>query len=125
MKWFSRSRKQLPRRSALGGRPIQLPIIRREDLDDGRIRLTVAVPAPNWIRWLGGPSNVDRTFRLDSLGREVYEGCDGKTNVKTLIREFAANHRISLAEAEISVTTFLKTLIARNLIAIEIDRKSP
>jgi hypothetical protein len=123
MRWFSRRRKRLPRRSVLGGRPVPLPAIRREDLNDGRVGITVAVPSPGWIRWLGGPASFERTYRLDSLGREVYEACDGQNDVKTMIRRFAEKHQVSQAEAEVAVTTFLKTLMTKGLVAMEMDRK--
>jgi len=85
----------------------------------------VTSPAPGWLRIVGGPKEIERTFRLDPIGLEVYEACDGETAVNTIIRRFSRKHRVSEAEAEVAVTTFLKTLIMKGLVVIEVDRPSP
>jgi len=121
MSWFARRRKVLPRPAALAARPFRLPIVRQEELDHGRLRVTVAVRAPGWVRWLGGPRELERGFGLDPIGRELYQACDGRTDVDSLIRTFSASHHVGLAEAELSVTTFLRTLISRGLIAMAVD----
>ena len=60
---------------------------------------------------------------LDKLGTEVYNACDGKTGVRALMKRFGADHKLSLAEAEMSVTQYLKTLVSKGLIVIAIDRE--
>lgn len=114
----------MPRKTALAGLPVRVPPARVEELRDGRTGVTVLVPTPGWVRWIGGPKQVERTFRLDSLGKEVYDACDGETAVRAMIRNFARTHRVSQAEAEMAVTTFLKTLIVKGLVAVAVDRKS-
>jgi len=58
---------------------------------------------------------------LDALGREVYDTADGSRTVKTIARDFAASHKISVAEAELAVTTFLRTLMRKGLIAMLVE----
>jgi hypothetical protein len=67
---------------------------------------------------------VERSFGLDVLGREVYEACDGRTKVKEIIHGFAKTHRVSLSEAEVSVTTFLKTLMTKGLVYMAVDKNA-
>ena len=59
-----------------------------------------------------------RSFELDSMGREVYDACDGRRDVNSIIRQFAKAHGLGRAEAEMSVTIFLKMLIGKGLIAM-------
>jgi len=114
--------KKLARSVALAGRPRRLPFLRRQETDDGRTRVTVRLRRAGWTRWLGGSEQIERIFVLDALGREVYDACDGKSSVKRIVRAFAERHDISIAEAEISVTTFLRTMMNKGLVAIVIDQ---
>lgn len=114
---------ELPRTDAMNARPFRLPFIRRVQTETGGMHVTVRLARPKWQQWLGGPKEFDRTFSLDPLGREVYEACDGSRKVRRVIQEFAAAHQVSIAEAEQSVTAFLRTLLSKGLIAMEVDRE--
>lgn len=115
----------LARDIALSARPERTPIVRTVERDNGGLMVVIRLIRPRWLRWLGGrPREFERAYGLDVLGREVYEACDGKTSVKTLIRNFEKQHRVSPAEAETAVTTFLRMLIAKGLVVIAIDRES-
>ena len=114
---------QMTREQALAGRPMQLEAISSEETSDGGMRVTVNVRRPRWQRLLGGSGMMERTFELDPLGREVYDACDGRTDVHTMIQAFAAEHKLSVAEAEMSITRFLNTLMSRGLVGMEVDRK--
>lgn len=117
--------RPLDRTQALRARPVRVPVVRREEQPDGRLCLTVRTRAPRWFRWLGArEGELERTYRLDGLGREVYEACDGMLEVEAIIGRFAAAHRISRAEAEISVTCFLRTLTAKGLIVMQVEPDS-
>jgi hypothetical protein len=92
----------------------------------GELRLTVQFERPRWQRVLGAGSKCDRTFVLDSLGREVYEQCGSGRTVRELIKAFAGAHHVSQGEAEYSVTTYLRTLMRKGLIEMEVQRgKTP
>lgn len=109
------------RQAALRGRPVQLPPVRREE-KNGKLYVTVRFKRPGWQRVLGADETCKRAFGLDTYGRKVYEGCNGKRTVEEIIRGFAEETRVSLPEAEMAVTKFMKTLIAKGLIAVEMDR---
>jgi hypothetical protein len=111
------------RQAALRGRPIQLPPVRREE-KNGKLYVTVRFKRPGWQRILGAVETCERTFGLDAYGRRVYERCDGKRTVEEIVGSFADVTRISLPEAEMAVTRFMKTLMSKGLIAVEIDRVS-
>ncbi len=120
---MKKPRGKIGRAAALAGKPERLPVVRTKELPDGGLNVTVRLTPRPWLRWLETPEPVERTFTLDRLGREVYDACDGKTDAKTIIRRFAESHKVSIAEAELSVATFLKTLMSKAVIAVAIDRK--
>ncbi len=120
-----KKRPKLDRDRAMSARPERLPAVRCEEAADGGVSVTVRLTVRSWLRWLGGgpEREITRTFTLDSFGREVYDMCNGKADVKTIIRRFADEHKLSAAEAEMSVTAFLKTLMAKGLVAVAVDRQ--
>lgn len=122
MKSAGKQRKKFDREEALKARPQALPTVRVEDQPGGAFNVTVRMAPVRWVGWFIRSKEIERTFSLDALGREVYEACDGKTDVKTIVRNFAAAHKISLVEAEMSVSAFLKTLTSKGLVALAVDR---
>ncbi len=117
-------KRRIPRRAALGGRPLRLPAETVAELDGGGVEVAVRLPRPKWQTWLGAERTAVQRFELDELGREVYDGCDGRTEVRALVKRFARRHAVSLAEAELSVTQFLRTLMERGLVGMEMDRQA-
>ena len=109
------------RQAALKGRPHPLPPVRQEE-KNGKLYVTVRFQRPGWQRILGADGTCERTFGLDLYGRRVYESCDGKRTAEEIVGRFAAATHISLAEAEMVVTKFMQTLLAKGLIAMEMDR---
>jgi hypothetical protein len=118
-----RPKKTLPRRAALAGRPVRLPAESVTETGEGGAEVAVRLPRPRWQTWLGAEEMAVRRFELDELGREVYDGCDGRTEVSALVKRFARRHGMSLAEAEMAVTQFLRTLMERGLVGMEVDRE--
>jgi len=117
-----RSKFRLSRERAMSARPDKAPVVRREELEGGRARVTVRLVKPRWMRLLSSGETFERTFGLDALGREVYDACDGRSKVQSIIRWFAREHKVSLPEAELSVTTFLRTMLVKGLVVMEVDR---
>ena len=104
---FGQKPPMLDRSTAMAGFPIQLTAKRKEE-KNGKLYVTVEFVRPKWQQYLGADEVCERTFGLDPYGREVYDACNGKNNVNDIIERFAKNHKISVAESEISVSTFLK-----------------
>jgi len=104
------------RADAMAAKPVRLPAIRTESRDNGGLYVTVKLERPRWQRWLGADEEFERTFGLDAIGRQVYQMCDGQKKVTHIARKLARDQRISQAEAEIAVTTFLKTMISKGLV---------
>ncbi|MCF7855773.1 MAG: PqqD family protein [Candidatus Pacebacteria bacterium] len=110
---------QIQRDSVFRARPYHLPVHTAKTHDDGSMTIVVNIPRPRWHRFLGAQElYVQKAFELDNYGAEVYRACDGQRSVHRIIEDFSLDHKISLAEAEVSVTTFMKTLIQRHLIRV-------
>ena len=69
----------------------------------------------------------DRIARLNDRGRArqlVLSFCDGKRTVNEIVRRFAKATHVSVPEAEMAVTKFMKTLLSKGLVVMELDRES-
>lgn len=112
------------RKQALDAKPVAFPPVRTETKGE-KFYVTLEFVRPRWQRVLGADKLCERSFGLDAYGREVYDACDGKTPVRTLIKRFAKKNHIDPAEAERNLTMFLKTLIGKGLIGIPLaDRNA-
>lgn len=64
-----------------------------------------------------------RTMMLDQIGAQVWEMCDGKTTVETMIRKLSEEHKLNLKEAEVSLLTYLKSLGKKHLIGFLVEKE--
>lgn len=101
-------------------RPRRLPVCARSTDDAGDLHLTVEFERRGWQCWLGAPAQATREFVLDRVGRQVYELCDGKRTVEDVVRRIGGDLHLSPGEAEQAVTTYLKTLMSRCLVAVTV-----
>ena len=113
----------LGREAAMDAVPVQLTP-QRTEVKHGKLYITVEFYRPRWQRFLGAASTCQRTFGLDAYGQEVYAACDGKSKVKDIVRDLAARHHISPAEAEVAVTTFLRTLMLKGIIGMTVPEEA-
>ena len=111
----------IDRNDALECKPFRLPLVRREEKGK-KLLLTVELERPRWQRMLGAERFCQRTFALDEYGRQIYEMCNGKNSAADMIATFSKRHNLNVSEAEISVATYMKTLIGKGLLAMEMDR---
>lgn len=109
------------RERAMRAIPHHAPVLRREQ-KESKLYLTVQFQRVRWQRLLGADRMCERTFGLDVYGQSVYERCDGKHAVKTIIKQFASQHHISETEAERAVTTFMQTLLSKGIILMEVEK---
>jgi len=101
-----------------------IPPVNIERRDNGGALITLMLDSPRWVRLIGGKSKVQRSYGLDRFGMQVYEACDGKTSVRRIVKRFAADNGLGQAEAELAVSRFLKTLMAKGLIAVAVPKHS-
>ena len=93
--------------------------------EDGSVIIEYPLPLKPFFISLAKKFNKEKEQRLtkklqlDSIGSRVWLMIDGSTDVKTLIKAIAPEAGLSLQEAEISITTFLRELGRRGLIVLK------
>ncbi len=90
-------------------------------LRDGGALAKIPMRRPRWlvppISWVL-PFSYRRRIRLDAVGADVLNLCDGINRVETVIEKFAAANKLSFREAQLPVTQFLQQLTERGLVVI-------
>lgn len=112
--------RQGGRKTALRGKPHRTPTVKQKE-ENGKLYVTVELQRSRWQRVMGAEKTRERTFGLDSYGRRVYDCCDGKQTVQQIINGFAKSTHVSVTEAEMAVTKFVRTLMSKGLLVIEIQ----
>ena len=93
--------------------------------EDGNVTIEYPLPLKPFFLSLARKFNkteeqkLTKKLQLDNIGSRVWLMIDGSTDVKTIIKRIAPETGLSLQEAEISVTTFLRELGRRGLILIK------
>ncbi len=122
MPLFSENKPILTRRQAFAAVPAPVPGIEALPSDDGRALLLVARRRPFRRRWLEriAPVARERRIELDEIGAQVWRRIDGRRDVRTLIHDFTAEFHVDRKEAEAAVVEFLKALMKRGLITLQV-----
>lgn len=124
---FSNKKNSIPkptREESLAAIPQVNPIVTITVQKDKTLRLTYPLAMkPMFSQILKKFTNrvnedTIKKLDLDLYGSEVWNMIDGKRNVRQIVLIFAKKNKISNQEAEQSVTTFLRDLGKRKLIAI-------
>lgn len=91
----------------------------------GGVAVCVRVRRPGWhvppLSWLV-PLRPIRTVRLDPLGAEAWELCDGERTVEAIVEEFARRHGLTFHEARVAVTGYLSQLVQRGALAMVVEK---
>ena len=126
MKVFKKKKSSPPltKKAALKYRPIKSPEIKEKRLKSGEVMLTYYISVRPWMTKLAyrfgqkKVQNFEKKIQLDELGTTVWDMIDGNRSVQQIIEEFSAKYRVHLKEAEVAVTSFVKTLGKRELIGL-------
>ena len=84
--------------------------------EDGNVTIEYPLPLKPFFVSLARKFNkteeqkLTKKLQLDNIGSRVWLMIDGSTDVKTIIKIIAPETGLSLQEAELSVTTFLREL---------------
>ncbi|MEK6797236.1 MAG: PqqD family protein [Spirochaetota bacterium] len=118
---FGKKKPAISRERAFAAKPKKLPTVRVLPQENGGMRVTVTLTRPAVIRFLSSEATYEKTYELDSVGRIVYDQCDGSRRVSLIVREFAKKYTIGEAEAETAVAQFLSMLMRKGLIAMSLE----
>ncbi len=116
-----RREKPVERGELLEAVPRRVPDAKERVVGGGAIEVSIPVRRSRLGRWLamGDDRPVVRRFELDALGASVWRMMDGRTSVRAMIERFAETHQLNLREAEVAMLTYLRTLAARGMMALE------
>ena len=113
------------RREALKCRPVKNPEVIAVRTETGDMLLTYPVTLRPWLvriyKRFGKSSETTqfKNLQLDQLGTEVWEMINGRWSVERMIEGFMEKHRLHPKEAEAAITSFLRDLGKRGLIAMK------
>lgn len=114
----------LSRKEALKCIPLQNPGAEEEENQEGLL-LTYSVEVKPFFHTLikrvtgKETSNIRRKIQLDQMGSSVWQLIDGQRSVSDIAISFQRQHQLDNRESEISVTSFLKELGKRGLVAMK------
>lgn len=92
---------------------------------DGDLLLVeVELRYSGWLRLLSKllRPNRRKRFRLEGVGRQVYESIDGRKSFEELIDEFAGPHKLTFFESRALLMHYIEILMKRGLILIGVRK---
>jgi len=117
---------RITREASFAAKPLRNPSVEwDEDSTDDELQLVIhrrKSARVNALAWMIGVPD-HRKLVLDEMGTFVWRRCDGETSVKGLAEALMSEYKLSQREATVSLTTYLRTLGKRNLLAFAIDRE--
>ena len=105
-------------------RPIRNQAARVTKRPNGAIDLSVPRDPGKSLRpplsWIV-PVQPERRTSLEGAGKEVWDLCDGLRTVEDIVDAVATRYALTFHESRVSVTGYLKSLIQRGILAIQVD----
>ena len=125
MRWPWKRRERLDRQTSLSARPLRNPLLTWEKDEDGLVVVRVPRKDSRWVKALSRAFYVPvgKTFSLDEPGSFVWELCDGKTEVRTIIQRFAERFKLTRKEAEMSTLQYFKVMTRKGFVGLAVDRE--
>ncbi len=117
---FARRKSNINKKEALAIIPVRNSLVEWERKEN-EVVLTVPTRDDTLARFVKKVvKNVPdtRQIALDDVGSAVWELCDGKRDINSVVRSVSANYKLTRRETEASVTMFLQTLAKKNLIGL-------
>ncbi len=118
-----RRKPRLTPEQVLGSRPVRATGIRTEPTEDGGLRIFIERRSAWWVRLLTlvFPIPRERQLELDSVGKQVWDLCDGEHTLADMTRAFQDRHKLTRTEAEWSLRTYLRDLGKRRLVGFAVS----
>ncbi|WP_029894614.1 PqqD family protein [Desulfohalovibrio reitneri] len=112
----------IPREEALASVPVRNRDVEEESGDDGLVLSYPTTLNPWFARmarkvgiWDGSP--IQKKLQLDEMGELVWSWIDGQSSVAELSQKLAERYDLHSREAEVSMSTFLRELGRRGIVA--------
>jgi hypothetical protein len=120
---FSRRKKTLTREQSLAARPVRNSSLTVNRDDDGSVVLRIQRKKTWWANVLAKVLRMpdSKKVALDEIGTTVWDMCDGKHTVQSIIDGFVKKYKLNRREAEVSMFAYLKNLAERGFIGLVVD----
>jgi hypothetical protein len=107
----------------LSSRPARNEAVEWEKTDRGEVRISITRQETWKIRLLSKLFYIPRkrNITLDEVGTEVWQMCNGRTNVGQMIQALSEKYQLNRKEAEVSLLEYLKTLAQKRFVGFLID----
>ena len=125
MKLF-RKREKPTQRQIREARPIRNPNLPYDDREDGTILLRVPLEERGGIyklvsRYVTAPA--EKQVELEEIGSYVWRLCDGKHTCEKIASKLKSEYKLTKAEAEASLISFLETLAQRRYLSLDLPKR--
>ncbi len=115
--------KKLPidRKTLLSAKPLRNTLITWDDNEEElqlRVPMKQSKPSRLWRFLFGFPEQ--KNIHLDLLGSEVWKMCNGKNSVQDIVKSIQERYNLSRKEAEVSTLEYLRKLMSKHLIGLNI-----
>jgi len=118
--FWKREQANVTRRQSLAATPVLSERVRAEATDGGGLVLHVRIPRGAGLLDRFRPRVDERRYELDEFGAAVVRRIDNRRKVSEIVEAFHHEFGLSRRESELGVVAFLKMLMKRGLIGIEI-----
>lgn len=126
MVFFNNKKPRTPvtREQALACIPAHNNVVSWTTLDSGSVQIEYTMVLRPLLRSIFSRFSTDpsktptRKIELDELGSYVWKKIDGRKSTAEIIKEFADDQKVSVQEAEQSITLFFRELGRRGLIGL-------
>jgi hypothetical protein len=116
-----KTEKHLDADQVLAAVPFPNAAMELQRREDGSAVASIPLKRPRWLvpplSWII-PFSSHRRVELDTAGVALLDLCDGQRCIEGIIENFAADHKLSFREAQLSVTKFLQQLTQRGVVAV-------
>ena len=120
-----RKQPKIGREAMFKSKPVKNEKLDWEKTEDEEVIITLTRSESWKIRLLTKIFWVpkQRKLVLDSIGSQVWDMCNGRTTVETMIRSLSETHKLNLKEAETSLLAYLKKLGQKGLVGFVVSKK--
>ncbi len=115
--------QKLDRDASLKAVPIRNQLAKVEELEGGKVRISVPIRETWWTRILQRLTKAPKykKIELDEVGTFVWKQCDGNTNVAAVVDRLCKRYNLSHRESEVSLTQYLRDLARRGVIGLGVS----
>jgi len=123
---FRKKRQELTREQSLAAKPVRNKSVAVGRDDDGNVVFTIPRRKTWWANVIARVLRMPdrKKVALDEIGTVVWDMCDGKHTVRSIIERFVQKYKLNRREAEVSMFAYLKELTQRGFVGFVLDHRA-